>query len=129
MKTKTIISIMTILIVSLSLTTNAQAYVPKEYQTSPYMSSYDVYKVSLQHTGEKWADRNLDDLMRYYGRPRCLQCLNTSIERMRIIEERNLLKSIIKIQKFPNIAKNIKNNVSNEINILDLVSEIQHKLD
>ncbi len=105
MKIKTILSIMTILIVSLSLTINAQAYVPKEYQTSPYMSSYDVYKVSSQHIGEKWADYNLEELMKWYGRPRCMPCLDASMEQRKLIEERNSLKPIAKVQNLPVINK------------------------
>lgn len=83
------------------LTSTANAYIPKEYQTSPYMSTYDVYKVSTQHIGDKWADSNLDDLMRHYGRPRCLPCLDAEMERMKINEERNSPKQIIKVQKLP----------------------------
>lgn len=96
---------MIILILSLSLTTNAQAYIPKEYQTSPYMTSYDVYKVSSQHIGEKWADYNLEKLMKRYGRPRCMPCLDTSIERRKLVEERNYPKQIVKIQKVTDTKK------------------------
>jgi len=86
------------------LASTASAYVPREYQTSPFMSDYDVYKVSSQHIGEKWADYNLDDLMKWYGRPRCLPCLDASMERRKEIEERNSLKPIVKVQKLPKIG-------------------------
>jgi len=92
---------MSIMILLASITS---AYVPKEYQTNPYMSSYDVYKVSIQHIGEKWADYNLDDLMKWYGRPRCLTCLDASMERRKAIEEKNSLKPIVKVQKLPKIS-------------------------
>lgn len=101
MKIKIIISILIMLILSI----NAQAYVPKEYQTNPYMSSYDVYKVSINHVGEKWADYNLEDLLKWYGRPRCLQCLDESMERRRKNEEKSSVKQIIKVQKLPSIYK------------------------
>ncbi len=71
------------------------AYVPKEYQTNPFMSDYDVYQVSLQHIGERWADYNLDDLMRWYGRPRCFTCLDASMIKRKEIEEKNSLNPTI----------------------------------
>jgi len=91
--------------IMLLLSMQASAYVPKEYQTSPYMSSYDVYKVSLNHIGDKWADYNLEDLMKWYGRPRCLPCLDTSMERRKEIEEKNSPKPIIRVQKMPSLPK------------------------
>jgi len=86
------------------LASTSTAYVPREYQTSPFMSDYDVYKVSLKHIGEKWADSNMEDMMKWYGRPRCLPCLDASMERRKAIEEKNSLKPIVKVQKLPKIS-------------------------
>ena len=101
-RTKRILIAISIMIL---LASTVNAYVPKEYQTGPYMSTYDVYKVSTQHIGEKWADRNLDDLMNHYGRIRCLPCLDAAMERMKINEEKNSPRPIIKVQKLPTITK------------------------
>lgn len=101
MKTK--LKIITALLIVILLTAAASAYVPKEYQTSPFMSSYDIYKVSIQHIGQRWANYNLEELMDdYSARPNCLPCLDASMERRKINEMRFSPKPIIMIQRIPN---------------------------
>ena len=100
MKTIIKVSIMVILILSLSV--NAQAYVPKEYQNKQYMTDYDVYMISKDNLDKQWAYDNIRQLMiSYTNNGRCSSCLDIKMEFYN-----NILKQKIKeVQKLPNINK------------------------
>jgi len=74
---KVIISALIILLLSVS----ASAYIPLEYQTSSYMSDYDVYSVSKDHMDQRWAFDNMRQLMiSYTNSGRSRSQLDTKME-------------------------------------------------
>ena len=88
------------LIISLSVT--VQAYVPKEYQNKPYMTDYDIYKISKEHINEAWAKDNIEDylIIKYTNGWRCHSCLDEVMQRKFDTE---IKIKVDKVQKLPSI--------------------------